>query len=437
MKDPVTRRFGLIFCCFLFLTFPLAAFANDYYVSPSGSDSNNGSQGSPWKTIQHSTSAFSLGSNGTVIHVAAGTYASGIDMTRGGTASARLVLRCDPGLASATAARGQCKITGGGFGVLVEASYVDVRGFDIGGDPDMNVAVDTGCPTSGGPGAPATCPGGGPSQHVVGNYIHDLSQNVSGGAGLPAGCPDDGAINELKRGYLLQDQQYIGNFIKNVGAGFPSPVGGNCSNGIDLSAGGGAIVQNNVVINTATTGIADHGSCGYVFTNNVVISTTDAFVLNHQDAGTYCPNGLGLNTVANNYSANVVNHYYQSSGAPDCVSGRATLYSHNITDGAGNDFSPTRSSCDVVTPTGMSHQAGTSFFVNYKTDGSGDYHLKSSSMGVQAGSPQCVGGGTSPCTPSMDLEGVARTSSPSVGAYEVDQGASQLAPPTGLTAQVK
>src|SRR6185312_2559202 len=98
---------SLIFCSFLFLTLPLAAFANDYYVSATGSDSNNGSQGSPWRSIQKATSAFTLGSVGTVIHVAAGTYTSGIDMTRGGTASARLVLQCDPGLASATAARGQ------------------------------------------------------------------------------------------------------------------------------------------------------------------------------------------------------------------------------------------------------------------------------------------------------------------------------------------
>ncbi|MBA4053523.1 MAG: hypothetical protein C0490_02315 [Marivirga sp.] len=45
----------------------------DFYVSPTGSDSGNGSKGSPWKTLQHaSVSISSKGSH--TIHLAPGTY---------------------------------------------------------------------------------------------------------------------------------------------------------------------------------------------------------------------------------------------------------------------------------------------------------------------------------------------------------------------------
>jgi pectate lyase-like protein len=53
---------------------------NSYYVSPSGSDSNAGTQSSPWKTLNHANSAIVLGSNGTVVHVAPGTYVKRVDL---------------------------------------------------------------------------------------------------------------------------------------------------------------------------------------------------------------------------------------------------------------------------------------------------------------------------------------------------------------------
>src|SRR5205823_2442378 len=51
-----------------------ACLAADYYVSPSGNDANNGSQGSPWQTLAHANDTFVLGATGTTIHVLAGTY---------------------------------------------------------------------------------------------------------------------------------------------------------------------------------------------------------------------------------------------------------------------------------------------------------------------------------------------------------------------------
>ena len=46
-----------------------------YYVSPKGSDTNDGSAGSPWKTLHHALSQINAGGSGTyVLYVALGTY---------------------------------------------------------------------------------------------------------------------------------------------------------------------------------------------------------------------------------------------------------------------------------------------------------------------------------------------------------------------------
>ena len=59
--------FGFLFL----LIFNLTASATDYYISPSGSDGNSGSSGSPWRTLAY---AASQSSSGDLIHVTAGTY---------------------------------------------------------------------------------------------------------------------------------------------------------------------------------------------------------------------------------------------------------------------------------------------------------------------------------------------------------------------------
>ncbi|MDJ1506538.1 DUF1565 domain-containing protein, partial [Xanthocytophaga agilis] len=52
--------------------FSIPTFATDYYVSTSGSDSNDGSQSRPWRTIAKASQTVPSGSH--MIYVAAGTY---------------------------------------------------------------------------------------------------------------------------------------------------------------------------------------------------------------------------------------------------------------------------------------------------------------------------------------------------------------------------
>ncbi len=424
------RQITLAFLCVILLVFAAPAFANDYYVSPAGSDSNDGSQARPWATVQHAIGAFSLASGGTTIHVAAGTYASGISINRGGSStSVRLVLRCDSGVGSATRAIGQCKVTGSGNGISVTGNNVDVVGFDIGGNANMVLGVISIYQGS------AVASTGGNSLHVIGNYIHDLAASVSGPNGV--GCPANGAIQlNNQHGHTMTDQQAIGNLVVRFGTGTATP-GCNQAQGI-YAISPGSIIENNIVVGSPFGNIQITTPCNTIVSNNVMINAQAGLVLEESDSN-LCPGGVpGLNTFNNNYFAghsNTFGHVYWVSGSSACTNSTPNQFGSNMTDGTTKDFY-SNFSCDTVTPKSIIHQTPTSFFVSYQSNGSGDYHLQSNSIAVNAGTTTCVSGGLSPCTPAVDFAGLTRLDTLSVGAYDVVQSGSTLPAPTGLTATV-
>ncbi len=67
-----------------------ASTGNTYYVSPSGNDSNAGTQAAPWKTIGKATGVVNPGD--TVI-IRAGTYVGGFSIARSGTASNYITIK--------------------------------------------------------------------------------------------------------------------------------------------------------------------------------------------------------------------------------------------------------------------------------------------------------------------------------------------------------
>ncbi len=70
---------------------------NNYYVATNGNDSNAGTQASPWLTIQHADTAAGGRVAGDCVNVAPGTYAAGVQPTRGGNLASPtgyVVYRC-------------------------------------------------------------------------------------------------------------------------------------------------------------------------------------------------------------------------------------------------------------------------------------------------------------------------------------------------------
>src|SRR3984885_8615293 len=99
----------------------------NYYVSPTGSNSNPCTQSSPCATPDH---AFNLASVGQTVQVAAGTYDYGsgaAQFTKSGTAGNYITVTC--------AAREACKIqnsvTGNSTVVMLSGSYITFDGFEV------------------------------------------------------------------------------------------------------------------------------------------------------------------------------------------------------------------------------------------------------------------------------------------------------------------
>src|SRR5712692_5590266 len=169
----------------LTLVVALPAVATTYYVATTGSDSNSGTQAQPWHTLTH---AGAVTMAGDTIHVAAGTYNENVVTERGGKASSRITYISD--------VRWGAKITGTGPRDVwdVNVSYVDVIGFDLSGD---------GCT----------------GLFFWGNYNRAIGNNVHNAAPYPA-CSRGGA--GLDDSTSFQGNQFIGNFVHDVGISDPS-----------------------------------------------------------------------------------------------------------------------------------------------------------------------------------------------------------------------
>jgi hypothetical protein len=102
-----------------------------YYISPSGSDSNSGSQSSPFKSIQQ---AANIVNPGDTVMVQSGTYQTTdpnkyaiVSLNRGGTASQWITFQCQPGVVL----DGQSKTTAYGWVLGTNASYMVIQGSNI------------------------------------------------------------------------------------------------------------------------------------------------------------------------------------------------------------------------------------------------------------------------------------------------------------------
>lgn len=102
----------------LLTVFARLACAGDFYVSLTGDDKNAGSQNLPWRTIQKAANNASAGD---VVHVAPGFYEENVNVAHSGKAGAPIHLKGSAGTRNK--------------GFVIQASYVNIDGFDIGYDP--------------------------------------------------------------------------------------------------------------------------------------------------------------------------------------------------------------------------------------------------------------------------------------------------------------
>jgi parallel beta-helix repeat protein len=385
---------------------------NNYYVSASGSDTNFGSQTSPWKTINHADSALQLGSGGTIVHVLPGTYAGPITTSKSGTASARIVFISDTKYGA--------KIVTANW--IPAGAYVDIDGFDM---------------TSPGYGYCVAIPNGATNHdiHVIGNYCHDVSLQANN-------CPPVGGMNDTGANH---DDWFIGNIVRHVGNSNGGTPGACASmHGLYLN-GQRDLIENNVVSGAAGWGIQVRASLGrQVIANNTFFNNNGGMVFGEclSDAGCDTPcsplcGPMDYMTVINNI---VVNNqpqfsiggsekfginYYHVTGTHWQVSNNLIYgnlpsdYAHHGgtciggTPISGTDANGTAGGCPSTNPKSDSSTAVT--FTNFQTDwnpspasnySADNYQIKAGSNPINNGTTQCASSpGLNPCTPTTDFSG--------------------------------
>jgi pectate disaccharide-lyase len=331
-----------------------------YYVSPSGSDQNDGSQAHPFATIQKAADVVTPGS---VVHVLPGTYNESILVETDGTANARITFMSDTKWAA------KIHTTNTDDPWKTNADYIDIIGFDISSDGSRDGIVNNGSYT-----------------RTIGNRVHNI----------PGVCDSIGGSGITDNNFKAHDNDIIGNLVFNIGSTYPKLC--QYVHAIYHSNARGEIV-NNIAYDNAGCGInLWHAATDTVVDNNLVFNNKEHGIsigTNKSDNN----HDLGDNfIVANNISIdNALLGIRERKGV-----GSHDQFLNNIVYGNGDaafgdenyDWPSSAGSKDVNTITQNVQ------FVNFQLNGSGDYHLK-------ANSP-AIGAGTSVGAPSTDFDGKPR-----------------------------
>jgi hypothetical protein len=405
----LTLQFGFLVALFILGFVPnSAAQANNYYVATTGSDSSSGSQSSPWKTINHASSALSLGPGGAVVHVAQGTYGC-VSTNRSGSSSQRIAYVSD----TQYGAKISCNST-----VLWQnnGDYVDINGFEV---------------TASGSSACEGIRSVANFVHTIRNYVHDIpaisSTCTNGGDAIAFGWDGNHGTNSNN----VADS----NIADSIGV-----ANGSCPNmhGIYGSTPRNTIT-NNIISRACGWGVhIYHDSTTDVVSNNVIINNLRGGILIGSSDGTTNTSS----TVANNI---VANNGGSESGITDRYgAGSGNVYRNNVM----YNNHPADFNLQQASPSGtvtLTSNLFNSLFVEYTGNSkTGDYHLQTSSVAAGAGvAGGCASGGITPCVPSTDFDGDTRvlTSTVDAGAFAMSGSSSgntaAPAAPSGLTAVVQ
>lgn len=355
---------------------PNSASTIAYYVSTTGSDSNDGSQSFAWRTIQKAVNSVGAGA---VVHVATGTYTEALDIKVSGTSSAPISFVSD--------VRWGAKVLGNrtsNYTFYVEGDYINIDGFDI-----TNINS-----TSGHVGVLAT----GSYDQVIGNDIHDIDpmggSDGLGGAGILLGTATSCCSNAMEN--IVHD---IGNFN----------VSWASTHGIYVEEPYGT-VANNITYRNQGYGIQLwHNASHVVVVNNTIFNNgMGGIVL----GATFTPPDTidDYNTVMNNIVVyNGTNSNADYGILEDGWTGVHNQYLNNLVfENAPGDIFLLNGLLPVNTV------VAAPLFVNYQANGGGDYDLQATSPAVRAGTNY------QGYAPAIDYDGGPRSIGQAwdIGAYE-------------------
>jgi len=305
------------------------------YVASDGEDSNPGTRSAPFLTLARADAAAVAGA---IIHVAPGSYqvdapspqSAGIITRRSGTKSARIRFISD--------IRWGAKIIVSGSGIAWHStgSFVDIEGFDISGTGRHGILAD------------------GTNLTISNNYIHDLT--ISGGCTGSGGAAID--TNGGSGNVLIK-----GNVIRNIGYAMRGMC--NTVQGIYI-ANPNNLVVGNIVSGVAAAGIQQwHGATVSTIMNNTVFHCKVGILIGGGDSGAL-PEGSSDNFVARNIVYDNIAYGIVEGGKV----GANNRYIDNLVHSSGTNMRVSGREVGTILATPP--------FVDYRADGTGNYHLKRS-----------------------------------------------------------
>ena len=426
MKNRPRRDYFCIFLLLLlFAVVRTSAAQNQYYISPTGSDSNDGSRAHPWATFNHASSAARVGlpgvctaasgwisasGIGACIHVAPGVYSESIVTKNGGIASARVRYVSDTQYAAILTGSASNSIIWSNY-----AQYIDVIGFDFDGS---RTAVLLGL-INHYDSASYAC-----HNLISANRGHNIA-NSGGAINGPGEFGTSGTNLNVTRPC---GNTYQGNlFYHNNGGGTSTFYSGNADAAIET--GWGDIVQDNIVMDQGG------GQCLSLTHTSTHLIVTHNTLLNCAQGGMIIANAMGIlndySTFTNNIIANTGSvgnspgiRVYKTGGC-----GLHNIYANNLMYGNAGKNYVFDSPCSNTSTATLSGSNSTTF-VNYTGTIAGDYHLKSGSSAVGAGTTSCALSG---CVPPLDFSGSTRLLPPDIGSYAFAAAHAPTAPATLAT----
>jgi parallel beta-helix repeat protein len=322
------------------VTFALAmnARAAELFVSTSGSDSDDGSLLHPWATIQRAALAVKPGAT---VHVSAGTYLGPIRTTVSGTASARIRFVSDKRWAARVRSIGAETVWRN------DGDYVTVEGFDISGDGAYGLQSLASY------------------DQIIGNHVHNIPAS---------GCTGQGGAGILIGNFSAHDSDTIGNIVHDIGN---PDVKCFEVHGIYYANRGGKI-YNNIAYRNQGWGIhLWHAAREQTIANNLVFRNgAGGVVVGAGDS----PGGVTCEgvVVINNIIVDNISKWSYGYAISELGQTGQNTYSNNLIHGNSAYVRIRRGDANGTVNADPR-------FVNYRPDGSGDYHLKAGSPAIDAG----------------------------------------------------
>ena len=344
---------------------------NNFYVSPTGSDTAAGTKAAPFKTLARAAKAATKA--GTTVFVAPGTYAGGFKTSANGTAANRIywVSTTKWGARIVPPASSTNNSAWDNRGHYVSIIGFDVDGSKLGSGTKWVHGIYT----------------GGSYNVIEGNRVHHMATTI------PCNSAGGSAIG-VDSYYKGVKGDVIGNVVHDIG-----PAGCTYVQGIYHSTSG--TIKNNIVYRIGSAAIhLWHDATDIQIVNNTVSSSVFGIIVG---GGDFYFTKAGANNVHVHNNIVYDNKYGISEQG---TTGKGNTYKNNlVTKNTTYNFQLRNS----LTHTGTI--SSEPLFAAYsRTAATPDYKLTASSP--------AVGRGLATYAPKNDIDGKARGSSIDLGAYQ-------------------